>query len=99
MSTLLNRSFMRVVSMGIVPLLLLAVLAATACSDDEAEGAFQIGVMESVTGPGETYGTVAVQAKQLAVEEINAAGGINGADAGVDSRRLQVQRAGRYHRV
>ena len=34
--------------------------------------------MESLTGPGETYGTVAVQAKQLAVDEINAAGGING---------------------
>ena len=39
---------------------------------------FRIGVMESLTGPGETYGTVAVQAKQMAVNEINAAGGING---------------------
>ena len=39
---------------------------------------FVIGVMESVTGPGELYGTVAVQAKQMAVEEINDAGGING---------------------
>ena len=29
---------------------------------------FRIGVMESLTGPGETYGTVANQAKQLAVE-------------------------------
>ena len=37
-----------------------------------------IGVMESVTGPGETYGTVAVQAKQMAADEINAAGGVNG---------------------
>ena len=37
-----------------------------------------IGVMESATGPGETYGRVAVQAKQMAVDEINAAGGING---------------------
>ena len=34
--------------------------------------------MESLTGPGETYGSVAVQAKQMAVDEINAAGGING---------------------
>ena len=42
------------------------------------ENTFRIGVMESVTGPGETYGNVAVQAKQMAVEEINAAGGING---------------------
>ena len=39
---------------------------------------FRIGVMESLTGPGETYGQVAVQSKQLAVEEINRAGGING---------------------
>ena len=44
----------------------------------EEAGPLRIGVMESVTGPGETYGTVAVQAKELAVEEINAAGGING---------------------
>ena len=41
-------------------------------------GPFRIGVMESLTGPGETYGNVALQAKQLAVAEINAAGGING---------------------
>ena len=34
--------------------------------------------MESLTGAGETYGTVAVQAKKLAVEEINSAAGING---------------------
>lgn len=39
---------------------------------------FRIGVMESLTGPGETYGNVAVRAKQMAVDEINAAGGING---------------------
>ena len=39
---------------------------------------FRIGVMESQTGPGETYGTVAVQAKEMAVDEINAAGGVNG---------------------
>ena len=34
--------------------------------------------MDSLTGPGETYGTSANQAKQLAVDEINAAGGIDG---------------------
>ena len=45
--------------------------------DDEPE-TYRIGVMEALTGPGETYGTVANQAKQLAVDEINAAGGING---------------------
>ena len=47
-------------------------------SGDMMDEPFRIGVMESVTGPGETYGNVAVQAKQMAVEEINAAGGING---------------------
>ena len=52
-----------------------------ACGGDEEEGEerpFRIGVMESLTGLGETYGTVANQAKQMAVDEINAAGGING---------------------
>ena len=65
----------------IVPLGFLAVLLllAMACTDDADEGdTFKIGVMESATGPGETYGRVAVQAKQMAVAEINAAGGING---------------------
>ena len=47
-------------------------------ADDAAAAPFRIGVMESATGPGETYGRVAIQAKQMAVDEINAAGGING---------------------
>ena len=38
---------------------------------------FRVGVMESLTGPAGTYVTVAVQAKQIAVDEINASGGIN----------------------
>ena len=42
------------------------------------EEPFRIGVMESASGLGETYGRVAIQAKQMAVEEINKAGGING---------------------
>ena len=44
----------------------------------DPDNPFVVGVMESITGPGETYGNVAVQAKQMAVDEINAAGGING---------------------
>ena len=51
---------------------------ATAPSAPASDEPFRIGVMESLTGPGETYGNVALQAKQLAVDEINAAGGING---------------------
>ena len=54
-----------------------------ACGDDEEAGPatgepFRIGVMQSLTGAGETYGTVAFDAMQIAVDEINAAGGING---------------------
>ena len=59
-----------------VALLLLPLAAA--CGGDDEDEPYRIGVMESATGPGETYGTVAIQAKQMAVEEINAAGGING---------------------
>ena len=72
MARLCNR---RVLGFWLAPLLMLAVLA---CSGDEEEGPYRIGVMESLTGPGETYGTVASQAKQMAVDEINAAGGVDG---------------------
>ncbi|MCY3886979.1 MAG: ABC transporter substrate-binding protein [Chloroflexi bacterium] len=62
--------------LGVLPAL---ALVAFACGGEGEEGeTFKIGVMESLTGPGETYGTVAVQAKQMAVDEINAGGGING---------------------
>ena len=55
------------------------VLAAWSCGgSDEAIGPYRIGVMESLTGPGESYGTVASQSKQMAADEINAAGGVNG---------------------
>ena len=57
-------------------------MAILACGngDDEVQQAapFRIGVMESLTGVGETYGTVANQSKQMAADEINAGGGING---------------------
>ncbi len=63
---------------ALVCLLLVPALVAAACGDDASDEPFKIGVMESLTGPGETYGTVSSQAKQLAVDEINAAGGIDG---------------------
>ncbi len=68
---------------NVAALTLLLVLSLTflACGDSEElaqDGPFRIGVMDSVTGPGETYGNVAVRAKQMAADEINAAGGING---------------------
>ena len=62
----------------------LTALTALACDPGEATPdpadttPFRIGVMESVTGAGESYGNVAVRAKQMAADEINAAGGVNG---------------------
>ena len=52
----------------------------TATNDEQMrEGSpLRIGVMESLTGPGETYGTVNALAKWMAVDEINGEGGING---------------------
>ena len=58
--------------------LLLGLLLVTVACGDDSDDTFKIGVMESVTGPGDTYGNVAVQAKQMAVDEINEAGGVNG---------------------
>ena len=75
---------------GAMMIIMFSLMAAGACgngetepdapspTDEASDAPFRIGVMESVTGPGETYGNVAVQAKQMAVEEINAAGGVNG---------------------
>ena len=60
-------------------LLALLGLVSLACGLTESEDeAYRIGVMESLTGPGETYGTVLNQSKEMAVAEINDAGGING---------------------
>jgi len=64
------------------PLALLVIGCAAADTEQAARDGekppFRIGVMESLTGPGETYGNVAVRAKQMALDEINAAGGVNG---------------------
>ncbi len=60
-----------------LPAVLASVAVAGGGDPDEPEP-YRIGVMESLTGPGETYGTVAVRAKTMAMDEINAAGGIGG---------------------
>ena len=67
-----------ILAIAAVSLAGVALVMACNGADDPQEGPFTIGVMESLTGTGETYGTVASQAKQMAVDEINAAGGING---------------------
>ena len=69
--SILNNSL--IVALGLLFALLLVTVAC-----DDSDDTFKIGVMESVTGPGDTYGNVAVQSKQMAVDEINEAGGVNG---------------------
>ncbi len=64
-----------IIALALLPALLLALIA---CGTDDTDTSYRIGVMESLTGPGETYGTMASQVKQMALDEINAAGGIDG---------------------
>ena len=64
-----------IIALALLPVLLLALIA---CGSEDTETPYRIGVMESLTGPGETYGVMANQVKQMALDEINAAGGING---------------------
>ena len=73
------QKYWRILACSIVALVSLAAYGCDAIGGiGGGDQSYRIGVMESVTGPGETYGNVAVQAKQMAVEEINAAGGVNG---------------------
>ena len=44
-----------------------------------ADGTFKIGAIGPLTGAAANYGTAVVNGAQIAVDEINAAGGINGA--------------------
>lgn len=50
-----------------------------AAGDTEATGAFKIGGIGPVSGPAAAYGVAVKNGMELAVNEINAAGGINGA--------------------
>ena len=71
-------SWKRLAGLGLIVILVLVI---TACERGGSEGdsaPLRIGVMESLTGAGETYGMVALQSKKMALDEINAAGGVNG---------------------
>ena len=71
-----------IVTLGLPVVVILLTLACDRNEEGEATP-YRIGVMESLTGAGETYGQVANNAKQMAMDEINAAGGIDG-------RRLEL---------
>ena len=71
---MLSPTFKFVIAPCLLHVLLLGLLA---CGT-EGDAPYKIGVMDSLTGPGETYGVMASQVKQMAADEINAGGGING---------------------
>ena len=53
-------------------------LAVLVFAPARAEEPFRVGVLQALSGVGETYGTVQEKAIRIAVAEINDAGGING---------------------
>ena len=57
---------------------ILIVGVAAGCEGEDEPETYRLGVMAALTGPGETYGNLSHRAMQLAMEEINEAGGING---------------------
>ncbi len=61
--------------LGLTAVLVAVALACGGGGDDEP---ITIGVIQSLTGPGETYGAVALNGIQLAVDEVNEAGGVLG---------------------
>ena len=65
---------------GFMAIVTISALIFASCGDGVAEDEepYRVGVLESLTGLGETYGTAANDSKQMALDEINAAGGING---------------------
>ncbi|AKH85647.1 ABC transporter substrate-binding protein [Streptomyces sp. CNQ-509] len=65
----------------LLPLLAAVALLATACGDDagsDGEGPIHIGFIESLTGNYAPLGTEAAKTVELAIDQINKAGGIDG---------------------
>ncbi len=71
-------SWKRLAGLGLIVILVLVIMACERGGSEGDSAPLRIGVMESLTGAGETYGMVALQSKKMALDEINAAGGVNG---------------------
>lgn len=69
------KKFSKVVSVAVSAAMVAGVFAATA----SAEETFKIGGIGPVTGAAAAYGSAVMNAAQIAVDEINEAGGVNGA--------------------
>ena len=69
----------RILSLVLVVLMAFSVLSLVACSDkEETEGTYVIGLSGPLTGGAAVYGQAVKNSAELAVEEINANGGLNG---------------------
>jgi ABC-type branched-subunit amino acid transport system substrate-binding protein len=80
---------MRRTSLIIVGLML--ALAPTACQGAaETSGPIKIGIIADLTGPFTTYGTSLSRSAQLAINEVNAAGGIDGRQVEVIIEDIQT---------
>ena len=107
-------SYKTIALLGLTALLLLACgeeatpasESATATADTDAtatsDAPFVIGALASLTGVGESYGVPLSRSKLLAVDEINAAGGINGRMLKLvveDSKCTSADGITAYHRL
>ena len=75
------RNFKKVVALAMAAALVVTAFAA--CGETETQtgtegGTFVIGGIGPVTGPAAVYGTAVQRGAQIAIDEINAAGGVNG---------------------
>lgn len=71
----------KILCMVLAALMLVGTLAACGKTDDDKNSAntvFKIGAIGPMTGDNAEYGMAVMNAAQLAVDEINAAGGVNG---------------------
>ena len=70
--------FKKLMSMALVGVMTLATVAGCTSGQSSNKDTFKIGGIGPLTGPAAIYGTNVMNAAQIAVDEINANGGING---------------------
>jgi branched-chain amino acid transport system substrate-binding protein len=80
----------KLILLSILVLAAVAVFAVAGCGDDAGDGGdeaaapFKIGVAGPMTGQYATYGASHKAGAEIAIEELNANGGVNGADASME---------------
>jgi len=74
----MKKTFLKVLCLCLSALMLAGMFVGCG-KDDKEEGVYVIGLSGPLTGGAAVYGTAVKNAAQMAVDEINAAGGLNGA--------------------